>query len=375
MAGTYELWLTNDYGLRLALLDDVIWFSAGREVNRIGAFSCGMPSTFDVDLVNPDWMVQVWRGSEGGRPKLWRAYFLRRWRFAHTKDGAETITLFGVDSNDLLRRRIVAAYTGVAQASKTDFADDMLKEIVTEALADGVAPVPTAGTRVWGDLSVAADTSDGPTLTKAFAFDKLLWPSGAGVFGAIAKAAREAGTEVFFDVAPNTVASDSINFEFRTYTGQPGLDATAAGVLFSQEKGNLSKPYLEYDYRHEENYIYAGGQGTGVGRTVQQVYDTARYGVSQWNRCEGFADARNQAAANGVREAGRARLEAGRPSRRFGARLLDTSSARFGRDWDYGYKVRAKYRDIEFDTIVRSVVLSMDSDGAETVDARSEYED
>ncbi len=132
---------------------------------------------------------------------------------------------------------------------------------------------------------------------------------------------------------------------------------------------------MEYDYRNEENYVYGCGQGTGAARAIQQVYDTARYGVSQWARCEGAADARNQAAANGVREAARAQLESRRPIRRFGANLIDTSAARFGRDWDYGYKVTAKYRDLEFETVVRSVVLSVDQNGRERINARAEYED
>ena len=381
MAGRYELWLTDDFGKRLAdsrgqtLLDDALKFTATRTVNRIAYFSLWLPPTFDTSLIKLDRMVQVWRAPEGGRLSLWRVYFVRKWRFSTTDRGEQVFVISGPDLNELPRRRIVAAFTGTAQADKTDFADDMMKEIVIEALADGVDPVPAAGTRVWADLSVQANLSNGPMITRAFAFKKLLYPSGAGVLPTIARAAKEAGTEVFFDIVPATIGATAVTYEFRTYTGQPGQDVTGLGVLFDQQKGNMSKPFLEFDYTLEDNYIYAGGQGEGVAREVQQVFDATRYDVSQWNRCEGFADARNQDAANGVRVAGRNILVVGRPRRKFGAVPLDTRGTRFGRDWDFGYKVRTRYRGEEFDSIVRTVTISVDSAAKERIFARLEYED
>jgi len=53
---------------------------------------------------------------------------------------------------------------------------------------------------------------------------------------------------------------------------------------------------------------------------------------------------------------------------------LDTRGTRFGRDWDFGYKVRAKYRGQEFDAIVRAVTISVDENSKEDIQARLEYE-
>lgn len=372
MSASYELWLTTDVGVRIAQLTTFVSLSASRAVGEIGKFTLGLPASFDESLLAPDRMVQVWRAPTGGQLGLWRVYFIRRWIF-ETRGSQEVITIEGPDTNDLLRRRIVAAFASSAQASKTDFADDMMKEVVTQSIADGVAPVPTAGTRVWSNLSIQADLGDGPTITKSFPFDKLLTVSGQGVLPVLAKAAREAGTEVFFDIVPNVVTGSSITFQFQTFTGQPGRDVTDR-VVFDQQRGNMRDPKLEYDYSDEENYIYAAGQGERADRNVQQVYDAARYGVSQWGRCEGFADARNQSADNGVREAGRAHLEEGRPKIRFSATPVDVSGTRFGRDWDFGYKVRSRYRNVEFDTIIRAVAISVDANGEETVQARLDAE-
>jgi len=373
VSGQYELWLTTDSGVRLKSLHHAIWFQASRVVNRIGHMSMRVPWTFDDSLIQPDRMVQIWRAPSGGKPKLWRPYFIRKWRFETGTSGDEFVYLYGVDPNDLLRRRIVAHYAGETNATATaEEADDLMKRIVTDAIADGTNPAPSAGTRAWSDFSVAGDLTLGPQLTKEFAWEQLLTASGTGLLPDIAEAAKEAGTEVFFDVAVASVSSSSISFQFRTYTGQPGMDMTSK-ARFDKEKA-LKSPFLEYDYEKEANYVYAGGRGIEDAREVQQVYEADRYNLSKWNRCEGFEYAITQGeVANAVREAGRAALREGRPVRKFQAELVDTSSTRFGLHWDWGDKVRARYRDQEFDAIVRTVVLNVAGE-KEQVQARMEYE-
>jgi hypothetical protein len=375
MAGTYELWLTTDTGLRIAALDYTLGFTALRVVDGCGWFGLALPSTFDVSLIQPDRMVQVWRAPQGGRLSLWRPYFIRKWRF-ETRRSEQSLTISGPDVNDLLRRRTVVGYAGSYNAQKTLWADNMMKELVSDATginADAWDPTPDAGTRIWPNLSVAADLGLGPVLTLSFAWGQLLTSSGLGVLPQIAKASREAGTEVFFDIVPDVVSSTGITFQFRTYTEQPGQDVSDR-VVFDQEHGSLEDPFLERDYSEEINYVYSGGQGEEADRNIQQVYDAARYGASAWGRCEAFADARNQEEDNGVIAAGQSLLESGRPVRRGGGTLLDTQGTRFGRDWDIGYKVRARYRGEEFDAIIRAVSLGMDGEGRETVQARLEYE-
>lgn len=368
----YEIWLTDDRGGRIAIIDNFIMLNASRVVDFIGSFTLSLPTTFDTNLISADKMIQIWRKPTGSRLSLWRVYFLRKWRF-QTRGSDEIITITGPDINDLLRRRNVIAYAGSAEASKTDFADDMMKEIVAESIADSVEPTPDAGTRVWADLSIASDLGLGPTITKSFPFDKLLTKSGQGVLAVLAKASREAGTEVFFDIVPDVVGSNSITFQFRTNTEQPGQDVSDR-VVFDQERGNMRNPSLEYDYTNEENYIYGGGQGKGAARNIQQASDSTRYGISQWNRCEGFADARNQSTDDGVREAARSKLENGRPKIRFSAIPIDTAGTRFGVDWDFGYKVKASYKNFEFDTIIRAASISVNS-GGEQIRARLELEE
>lgn len=371
MTANYEIHLTTDAGVRIALLDNFVRLEASRIDGRAGDFFLQMPVSFDPDLLVPDRLIQVWRQPEGGRLKLWNVYLLREWEFS-TRGSDHIVELSGPDMKDLLWRRIVAAYSKSAQANKTDFADDMMKEVVTESIADGVAPTPDAGTRVWANLSIAADVNAGPTITQEFPFDYLLTDGGGGVLPTLKKAAKEAGTEVFFDIVPNVISENSITFQFRTYIGQPGQDVSSK-VIFDEAAGNLKDPKLNYNYRKEKNYIYATGQSYGSQRTVTQVYDSNRYGQSIWARCEGTADARNQ-TGNGVREAGRDALNNGRPRIQYSATPADTEGTRFGIDWDFGYKVRSKYLNREFDCIIRAVALTVEN-GKETISkARLDYE-
>ena len=141
-------------------------------------------------------------------------------------------------------------------------------------------------------------------------------------------------------------------------------------------------PYQEpisYDYGDEITYVYAAGKGEEDERTVQQAYDDTRYGASQWNRCEAFADARDQGGpettwADAVADVARSKLEAGRPIIRAGGLPQDTAGTRFGLHWNHGDRVRMRYRRLEFDCIVRATVLRMGGDGYETIEARLEYE-
>lgn len=379
MSAEYEIWLTDDSGQRItdsrgrSYLKEFLNLSATRAVNQIGSFSMRVPATFDKSLLQVDRMVQVWRKPAGGQLGLWRVYFIRRWRFKGS-DSGRVVELEGPDQNDLLRRRIVAAYAGSTQAKKTGIeADDMMKIFVSEALDDGAAPTPDAGTRAWPGLSVQTDLTLGPQLTLSVPLDPLLTASGSGVLTQIASAARRIGQEVFFDIVPNVVTGSSISFQFQTFINQPGMDVSDR-VVFDEQYGNMADPELEYDYSDETNYVYAAGQGEQANRNIQQVYDADRYSTSRWNRCEGSQDARNQDSTWGVVSAGDSALAAGRPKIRFSATPLDTAGTRFGRDWDHGYKVRARYEGVEFDSIIRVVTITVDGKGVEDIKARLEYE-
>jgi hypothetical protein len=269
-----------------------------------------------------------------------------------------------------LKRRIVAYAAGSSQAEKTDQADDMMKAVVRESLGSSAGAdrdLTSLG------LTVAADLADGPTITKGFAYKNVF-----SVLRDIADAARQAGTPVYFDLAPVFDSNTSIGYQFRTFTDQPGEDHSytsgAKPVMFSKEWGNLTGPVLEMDYEDEINAVTVGGQGEGSDRATVTRTDAGRIAASVWNRREGFADARNESSTNGLNAKGDQVLAENRPRYRFSGTLIDSPQARYGIEWDFGSKVTISYRGLQFDGPVLAVTLAGGKDGKETITAKVDVE-
>jgi len=75
-----------------------------------------------------------------------------------------------------------------------------------------------------------------------------------------------------------------------------------------------------------------------------------------------------------VREVGRWALYYGRPKFTFGGTPLDTAGSRFGIDWDFGDRIPARYRGVNFEILVNAVTLNVDDKGNETISARLDYQ-
>ncbi len=367
----HEIWLTTPTGARIANLSDNLGGYFSRIANKRGPCMLRLPGSFKWQtLLAPDRMIQFWRQPQGRAMSLFRIYFIGAWEPATDEEGDTVITVWGFDANDLLYRRIVAAYEGSANATATAVeADDLMKDIAANMILDNIAPTPDAGTRALSLLSIQGDLTAGPQLTRSFEWDKVIEE-----LVEISEASKTAGTEVFFDISESNITSTSIAFEFRTKTGQPGQDVSDR-VVFSQANKSLTEPRLLIDYRNGVNYAYGVGQGDGIDAEVQQVYDATLYGASIWARREGYAYAGGEEDPNGVREVARALVAEGRPDRTFSAKTVDRDGTRFGRDYTWGDKVRAKAFGEEFDCIIRKTVIYIDQDGKERIDQRLEYED
>jgi hypothetical protein len=365
MAGSYELWLADDQGNRKLLVDDFLSLNATKVDGDKGVITVELKGNFDDSLLNKDWQWHLWRAPSGGTLSLFDAYLIRKVTY-QTVGSEETILVKGYDGKDIIDRRIVAYAAGTDEANKTDAADDMMKEIVEENLG-----ATAAGDRDMSALfSIQADVSAGPTLTKRFA-----WRNQLDVLQDLQEASRAEGTEVFFDVVPIPSAT-TLSWDFRTATGQPGADLTSGAnqVVFDQERGNMRDPSYSPDWTDERNYVYGLGQGEGDDREQQDVEDTTSTAESFWSRAEAYADARLEEEANGVREEARALLEKRRAQIFFSATPVDTRGTRFGRDWNWGDKVIARYRGLEFEAIIRAVMISVREGTGETINARLEYE-
>jgi hypothetical protein len=369
---TYELWYTTSLGERLAPITDVIAFQYVKVIGDVGFATLAFPRRGQVyEDVSPDRRIEIYRRPDGGVLALEIVIFLDRFIFSTDKRGQSHMKLSGGDPTGLLSRRIIAYYAGSAQAGMTDSADDMMKALVTDQLIDNAdysgTPDPTRSIDAW--LDVESDVSAGSTLTKSFAWKNLLTS-----LKGIQASSKTQGTEVFFAVVP----TENNNFEFRTYTGQPGLDRTVGAdsvpLVFSPEWGNLIKPELEYDYSVEANMIYAGGQGQEDDREVQTAIDTTRAGASAFARREKMYNASSADSAGAVTAAANDALARNRRKLTLSGELVSTPRTPYGglNGWNLGDKVTVSYAGLQFDTIIRVVNVRVNERGKETVTSRIE---
>lgn len=370
MTSKYELWHADDLGSRLAYINDVISFEYVKVLGDIGFCALYVPKRGQIyDSTVPDRRIAIYRQPIDGHLSLDYIGLARQFEIITSAQGQYQLGINGSDLNELLQRRIAAYYAGEAETSVSGTADDLMKEAVRDQLIDNAdysgTPDPARDIDSYG-FSVQADTSDGPTINKGFAWRNLLT-----VLQDMQADSKAQGTEVFFGIVPVTETT----MEFRTWTA--GRDRTVASgtnpIVFSLEWGNLANPRLVYDYSTEENYVYAGGKGEEVERIIQTASDTDRIDVSRLNRREGFAYSNGGTTATVLTDA-RDRLERKRPSTRLYGDLLDTQLTPYGgiQGWQVGDKVTANYAGKQFDVTIRSVHVKVDATGKETIKAKIE---
>jgi hypothetical protein len=371
---TYEIWLCTDLGTRLTLLNDSLSsLEYVKVVNAAGLVALSLNGYLSQTLLRKDRQVQVWRAPTGGQLALDGFGLLRWWRY-HSREGERATEMKAADANELLARRIVAYAVGSSQASVSTNADNAMKDVFNENLIGGAVAA-----RDWSgnDVTVQGDLSAGTSLEKSFA-----WRTVLRVLKDLNEASRSDGNEVFFGLVPTAVdgADDRVQLQFQTWTGQPGQDRTwpdgSNPVIFGEAWGNLEEAALEFDYREEVNYVYAGGQGEEDARDTAEVSDADLINASSWGRREAFRDARHVELGNSAEltDEANAMLAEGRPRLRFTGKLVDTEQARYGLDWFLGDKVTAEHAGMQFDGIVRAVRVRLDEDGEEDVEAWIEAE-
>lgn len=384
MSAEYEVWLCNDRGEKLypfgGEFESLNYTRVVNGVGKLHGFSV-RADELDPDSVQVDYQLQVWRRPAGGANRLDFLAFIRHWKWQLDAGGAVKLVIEDCpDQNELLGRRIVAYYSGHVHAyAVNEPADNALRDVFDENLGESA----TDTARVL-PLTTREDTdpSLGPLIDKSYA-----WQSVMEVLPEISDESRQAGAEVFFDLAVNDVDYGGAwtTFQFRTYVGQPGADRTHDSenpVIFGPAFENVEEMERVHDYRGEENAIYVAGQGVGGRRTVELVQDEAAQVASVWNRREGFVDARDvenvemdaQTGANPLLIArGQQRLAETRPRAYISGRVRSTEHTLYGRDWDLGYRVTVNALKVQFDALIRVVNVQVQN-GRERVTGLVEAE-
>lgn len=398
MSVKYELWLTDDRGNRIALLADFgepTFFNYTRGTSQLGTLSLGVPFQPFKKKFNPyfrpDWRVEVWRSAAYGVPmRREDVFLLRKPNVYIRKDNVEILQLYGRNGVDLLNRRSVIQRGGTSYAKKTDFADDMMKEIVRQQMLYGSALDEDGvvdNTRAWpqGEFSVQADAGVGPSMSLAFP-DKKVYDVLKEIRDTTFQLNEDSSSSrrIYFDMVPVSLSATAapsgsfLGWEFRTYADLWGHDRTGNGIIFSVENENLKTPSYDIDYLDEVNSIFVRGNGSGNSQIVVNVTATNRIAASRWNMSEKVLSASGTPSNSGLQSAGQAELRKGKPKENFQGELLNTPGrsdvpqSLYGIDWDLGDLIRAEYANKQFDAEINLVYVSVDDKGKEEITGRTE---
>ena len=298
------------------------------------------PDTYNPEIFGRDSMFRLYRTPEGGGPALepQAVWFVREKKLDLDTGG---ITLKCVDQMDLLRRRIVAYRSETVLANKTviefngpDFADDLMKAYVKENMGPDCLTDWEGGYEAVRDLTpyltTEADVSLAPLVEEAASMKVVL-----STLKSLRDKAKNAGTEVFFDVRANNDGT----FLFRTLIGSLGSSRQSAvdSAQFSPELGNLAKASLTWDWSKEVTFVYIGAGGNGLENRIRKV-DSSRSTLTPFNRIETYKgeDDLDDAVLD---DRGAAILEGGKPRIVLSAQAVDTPDTTYGIHYFYGDSV------------------------------------
>ena len=315
---------------------------------------------FSWDLLQPDTIVLPFRSVQPGIFKLdMESAFLVHTRQRIFAAGQKAISLECACGNDLLRRRIVDAASGTAQASKSGAAGDVMKAIVREQMGS------SAGARDLAPyFATQANAGHGASVSKAFA-----WRNVLPVLQELAFASVQSGTYCTFDTVYDAANN---RFEFRTYAGQRGIDrrgGTPLDLVLDPDRGTIDDVSVTESWDREVNYVRAGSKGEGTARVVVNFSDIARRDRAPLARREAFVDARNTNTFDELYGEAISAVYAGRPTQVTVGRVQETPGTIYGLDWGYGDYVRVQVEGRVQATRLEGVSVHISESGVEAVKA------
>lgn len=363
----YEVYLTDDSGRRITILNNFAFLSISRTTLGYGTLHIGIPfrdfNVFPAFL--PDRRIETWRSpAHGATMRREGSFLLRKYNvYTREEDNLEMIEFYGRSPIDILRRQHVVSTTA-ANYSKTNEVDDMMKEIVTENF---ITPQQTAPS---GELSVDGTQALGPSISHTFFGQNVL---------DILKELRDISfslnesavinRRIYFDVVEGSpLANGGFGYIFRTYADLRGIDRTD-GTIFSVENGNMKSASYYEDYL--DSFTIASILNFSNPATNGSAESPDRY-ISRWGdivraqqSSEASADL-NDSKANDL-------LQDGKSDRAFNATFLDSPGSNqqprslYGVDWDLGDLLPVRYARKDFITEVVTVYISVNEKGEENI--------
>jgi hypothetical protein len=331
--------------------------------NEIGIMTVLVPpQLYSPSFFVRDGIIEVERKMGANNTSLVGKTFwlIRRANYKIDDSGMETVEISAQDTMSILKRRIVAHYTGSAYSKKIDFADDVMKDIIRENF--GVLNLDaTRNISAW--MLAEANTSQGPIVTR-----EVGWQNIYDVLKGISDESTELGNRILF--AMERVAPAYLIF--RTYKGFTGTDHTTnslSPVVVSQDIGNLSVPELVLDYFDEKTRIYALGKGQDAARLYEYKNDNTRIS-GPYGLIEETIDGGDQTDTDVLIGLANMDLYKKRPKLIFDGIILDSLIYTYGVHFQYGDLVTAKYRGYSLNCALDTLGITFSSTEGEQLELR-----
>lgn len=303
--------------------------------------------TFFRETLARDFIFEVWRTDPvtGDRELVWEGFHRTLVDQVKT-NGTIILTLYGVGYTELIKRRIILPPAGQETSNKTGPAETIIKAFATDSMV-----TPTDLARTVQGFTVESDAGAGSTAEYSARYTNL--------YTALIRSAEQGGVD--FGVVKGLTVGTFI-LEARTLWGLDVRIGNAAGndpIIFDLLANNMLTPILSNNSGDEINFVYVGGQGEGINRTIITVSDATQVGKSPWNRREDFTDARNESNSTGLVTRGQATLDERGFTRKLSFNVQQTDVVRWPRDWGLGYLVTARYFEQEFEKKIIQVTVSI----------------
>lgn len=371
----YYLIGNNPVGVHLWFSRDYISIQGAVAVNNVGSMVFYLPAVnYRKEDLPIEGIVELWRAPLGLAPKLFsdRLWIIRE-RYKEIKGGQRVWRVVCYDMNYLMGSpsgqsgRVIAYNPGNSFTAKLDEADDMAKAIIRENMGSLASDTNRS---LAAYLTVQADLANAAIIRKEFS-RRLILPT----LQELAQASYALGTYMAFDIvctAPPSVAvgAPTFSIEFRTYTGQRGVDHRASSadpVLIGPDFGNMDNVTYGTSHVDEANYIYAIGMSVADVASVLPIFDQSLIDLGPFNRRELVVNAENSVDLESIEDEANAALKANRPRNLMSGSYIDSDQARFDDAWGYGDFVTAQIDGEAFDCRNEAVGFEVNASGGESI--------
>lgn len=394
MAATYQVWIKNRAGVRVAVLTDETAPASGIGHTQIRSLylthleNHAGTLTLQIDgrsrlvpLFQTDCQIEVYRRvlTSGGDWYLeWEGFFIGEERRIDG-NGDKTFIIHGVGYLDLVYREEISYFSSTAYTDKSGAGETVIKEFVSENIGSGAVVNLGAGREYSGvrlGLSVETDQGRGEN-----------W-DGERSWKNLGKVIKEIAvlTGVAFDI----VGTGAATFEFRVYEGQRGEDRSNVGITAASAGLNAAgnPPIVFSDKkRNMRNVVYSRNQGTAIntinvlgrGDTITREItlrenaegiaasdyedDDDNIVVTNWNRRVDSINASQQTTEEGRESVGDAELAERVPSETFTFEPVQSRSLAYGVHYTWGDVITAQIDDIVRHKKLIGVKITLNQNG------------